>query len=287
MIQDIFPHRFRLDYQCSLPGEGDPVFVFRGANKREDRALASEAGEGVLPTYGGLLAAGAITDIGQLQFLFSIDETAYYLLNNGGTADIELPGFAYVAIRSFSSGGMAAALAFAGMTAYHLFSWYRDTIHCGRCGHKMVPFAAERAMECPACRNLVYPKLMPAVIIAVKDGERLLVSRYAGREYSGLALLAGFCEVGETLEQTVAREVQEEVGLRVKNITYFGSQPWGVDSNLLVGFTADVDGSTEIHMDKQELAAAGWVERSEIEPPQNLASLTATMMEAFRTGQIR
>ena len=135
MIQDIFPHRFRLDYQCSLPGEGDPVFVFRGANKREDRALVSEAGEGVLPTYGGLLAAGAITDIGQLQFLFSIDETAYYLLNNGGTADIELPGFAYVAIRSFSSGGMAAALAFAGMTAYHLFSWYRDTIHCGRCGH--------------------------------------------------------------------------------------------------------------------------------------------------------
>ena len=151
----------------------------------------------------------------------------------------------------------------------------------------MIPFATERAVECPSCRNLVFPKLMPAVIIAVKNGNKLLVSRYAGREYTGIALLAGFCEIGESLEQTVAREVKEEVGLQVKNITYFGSQPWGVDSNLLAGFFAEVDGSTEIHRDEQELAKAGWIDRSEIEPPKNLASLTMTMIEAFRTGDIQ
>ena len=289
MIQDISPKKFHLTYKASRPDAADPVFVFRGASKREDRALLHIAADGRLcpPTYADLCSAGAVRDPEQLQYLFAIDDTAYYLLRNGGADDIELPGVEYVVIRTFCDRAVTDDVSLAGMTAYHLFFWYRDNQRCGRCGQKMIPFAAERAVQCPACNNLVFPKLMPAVIIAVKDGERLLTSRYAGREYKGIALLAGFCEIGESLEQTVAREVEEEVGLKVKNITYFASQPWGMDSNLLMGFYADVDGSTEIHRDEQELATAQWVDRSELEPAKYLASLTMTMIEAFRTGEIR
>ena len=288
MIQDIAPKQLKLNYHLGLPGEEDPVFVFRGRIKREDRALVHKQVDGTLqvPTFRELKAAGAATENSPLQFLFAIDETEYYLLNNGGTDDIALEGYEYVSIRAFCD-GVVNDMSLAGMTAYHLFFWYRDNTCCGRCGSKMEPFDIERALRCPSCGNLVYPKLMPAVIIAVKDGEKLLVSRYAGREYKGIALLAGFCEIGESMEQTVAREVMEEVGLKVKNITYFGSQPWGIDSNLLAGFSCDVDGSPEIHRDDHELASAGWIDRSEIGPQQNVASLTRTMIEAFRTGKIR
>ena len=101
-----------------------------------------------------------------------------------------------------------------------------------------------------------------------------------------MTAFSGFCEVGESLEQTVAREVEEEVGLKVKNITYFGSQPWGLDSNLLVGYYCDVDGSTDIRCDEEELATAEWLNRSDIPEANNTASLTWTMIEAFRNGEI-
>ena len=91
-------------------------------------------------------------------------------------------------------------------------------------------------------------------------------------------------KVSETPEETVVREVMEEVGLKVKNITYYGSQPWGFDSNLLLGYFADVDGDDIIQLDEQELASAAFVDRENISPESNLISLTATMIEEFRLG---
>ena len=111
-----------------------------------------------------------------------------------------------------------------------------------------------------------------------------MISTYADRPYKGRALLAGFCEIGETPEQTVVREVQEEVGLRVKNIRYFDSQPWGFDSNLLLGYYCEVDGDISITMDETELATARFVKRDKIEEDKNLLSLTATMIDRFREG---
>lgn len=284
MIQDIAPKELRLPYKTISPLPEDAVFVFRGSTKREDRALLRLLDDGSIqpPRFQDL----RLHDTKQIQFLFSIDDKNYFLLNNGGADDIELPEYEYVTLLTFSEGKVINDVSLAGMTAYHLFFWYRENMYCGKCGHKTVPYSKERAVQCPSCKNLVFPKLMPAVIIAVRNGEKLLVSRYAGREYTGISLLAGFCEIGESLEQTVAREVKEEVGLQVKNIIYFGSQPWGMDSNLLMGFYADADGSTEIHRDEQELAKAGWMDRSEIKPVHNFASLTMTMIEAFRTGKI-
>ena len=99
------------------------------------------------------------------------------------------------------------------------------------------------------------------------------------------ALVAGFNEIGETLEETVAREVMEEVGLKVKNIRYYKSQPWGIVDDLLAGFYCDVDGSTEIRLDRNELKEAVWVERKDVEGQPHDLSLTNEMMVVFREGK--
>ena len=142
-----------------------------------------------------------------------------------------------------------------------------------------------RALSCD-CGNLVFPVIAPAVIVGVIHGDKILVTRYAGREFKGLALIAGFCEIGETAEDTVRREVMEEAGIRVKNIRYFASQPWGFASDLLLGYYAELDGSGELRIDEEELQSAAWVSREELEPVvENRLSLTGTMIERFRLGK--
>ena len=129
------------------------------------------------------------------------------------------------------------------------------------------------------------PKISPAVIIAVTDGNRILMSKYAGREYKKYALLAGFNEIGETIEETVKREVMEEVGLQVKNITYYKSQPWSFSDTLLMGFFCQLDGEDKITLDQEELALAQWFEREEIPVKEDDLSLTNEMMIAFKNGR--
>jgi NAD+ diphosphatase len=123
------------------------------------------------------------------------------------------------------------------------------------------------------------------VIIAVTDGDRLLLSKYAGRSYTRYALLAGYTEIGETLEQTVKREVMEEVGLRVKNIRYYKSQPWGVDGNVLMGFYCDLDGDDTIHIDENELAMAEFYGRRNLPAQDDGISLTREMIRVFQEGR--
>jgi NAD+ diphosphatase len=140
-------------------------------------------------------------------------------------------------------------------------------------------------LRCPNCGNLIFPRISPAVIIGVTNGEKLLMSKYAGRAYTRYALIAGFTEIGETLEETVKREVMEEVGLHVKNIRYYKSQPWGRDGGVLMGFFCDLDGSDEIHLDEKELALAEWHERSALPAEDDGISLTREMMRVFEEGR--
>lgn len=173
---------------------------------------------------------------------------------------------------------------YAGETAYHLYVWYRDNSFCGRCGERLEYSHKERAMICPSCGNVVYPKIAPAVIVGILNasGNKIVMTRYAGREYKGHALVAGFCEIGETAEDTVRREVLEEVGLHVRNIRYYKSQPWGFDSNLLFGYYCTADEDEPIHMDDGELAKAVWVSRDEIGEEERNLSLTAEMIMHFK-----
>ena len=174
---------------------------------------------------------------------------------------------------------------FAALTAWHLYVWYSANRFCGRCASPTVHDEKERMLRCPGCGNMIFPRISPAVIVAVTDGDRLLLSKYAGRAYTRYALLAGYTEIGETLEQTVAREVMEEVGLRVKNIRYYKSQPWGVDGNVLMGFYCDLDGDDVIHLDRQELAMAQWFPRDDLPAQDDGISLTREMIRIFGEGK--
>jgi NAD+ diphosphatase len=123
------------------------------------------------------------------------------------------------------------------------------------------------------------------VIIGIIKGDQILITKYR-TGYAHSALVAGFTEFGETLEQTVEREVMEEVGLKVKNIRYYKSQPWALAQDLLAGFFCEADVNSEIHMDEIELKYAEWVPREEIVLQPNNLSLTNEMMKVFKENTL-
>lgn len=162
--------------------------------------------------------------------------------------------------------------------------WYRDNRFCGRCGAPLEDSRTERALVCPACGRVVYPKICPAVIVAVRNGERLLLTRYAGRAIKNYALIAGFNEIGETIEDTVRREVFEETGVHVKNLQYYKSQPWVFTDTLLMGFYCDLDGDSHITLQESELSEGTWVRREDLPEDTAHLSLTGEMIDRFRRG---
>ena len=278
MIQDIQPHRYDHAYSHEAPRPDDVVLAFRG---REVLARLDAEGTLSFPRARDLpdLAQGLPTR------LFSVDEETYFLWR--APEPPEPPaGLSWVGVAAFRD-ATPLHRCFAGITGLHLWGWYDTNRFCGRCGHPMRPFGPERAMECPSCGNLSFPRISPAIIVGVTDGaDRIVMSRYAGRDYKDVALLAGFVEIGETPEDTVRREVAEEVGLRVTNVRYAGSQPWGMDGDLLLGYYADVEDPDEaLSIDRDELASARWVARDEIAPVPNRRTLTFDMIERFRLGE--
>ena len=221
-------------------------------------------------------------EIPESVYLFSIGEEDYFLTDIA--ADTQIEGFAFhkmFSVRTMQP--MKDVLAAA--TAWHLYVWYRDNQFCGRCGTKLAHDTLQRMMLCPGRRNLVFPKIAPAVIIGLTDGDKILMTKYAGREYKRYALIAGFTEIGETAEETVAREVMEEVGLKVKNIRYYKSQPWGFDSNLLLGYFCDLAEKAEIQLEEEELSLAEWVDYKDVPDDPEGLSLTREMMVHFRKSR--
>ena len=141
-------------------------------------------------------------------------------------------------------------------------------------------------MECPSCGNHEYPVLCPAVIVGITNKDKIILSKYEGRNFKRYALIAGFAEIGETIEETVHREVMEEVGLKVKNLRYYKSQPWSFSDSVMIGFTADLDGDDTIRLEEDELAEAGWFSRDEIVEYPPYISVGHEMMKAFKYGTL-
>lgn len=274
MIQDLDSYIFRNEYNHQQPSVGDTTFIFQ-----ERKILIKKQEEQItFPKYE-MLQGEKVNYI----YLFSVGDEGYYLAD---TKEVEvIEGYSWENI-SMVRTLQPKYQAFAAITAYHLFNWYRSNRFCGSCGQPMIHSQKERALCCEDCGNIVYPRISPAVIVGITDGNRLLMTRYAGRESKRYGLVAGFCEIGETAEETVAREVMEEVGLKVKNIRYYKSQPWGFSGDLLLGFFAEVDGSSEIVMDENELSEATWMEREAISLEGDGISLTSEMILLFK-NQIR
>lgn len=138
-----------------------------------------------------------------------------------------------------------------------LAEFYRSHKFCGYCGHEMHVSKTEWAMLCSHCRERYYPQISPCIIVAIRRDDHILLAQHTRHRNGIYTVLAGFVEVGETLEQAVAREVMEESSIRVKNLRYVTSQPWPFPQSLMTAFMADYH-SGEIKIDPKELIDAGW-----------------------------
>lgn len=297
MIQDIGSSRFDITFENYRPEKTDYVLRF----DQDGRIWVDCSGDCLVFPKGY-----EEEDVDRIVYLFSVDEVRYFLLLNHDeirykecsdkkNADLKITdkdnsdeselynGFLYKGLRELrrTCCNVDNLIVF---TAYHLWRWYMDHHFCGRCGGKLKFKDTERALVCECCENTIYPRINPAVIVGVINGDSILITRYQ-RGYAHNALVAGFVEIGETLEQTVCREVMEETGIRVRNIRYYKSQPWGMAQDVLMGFFCNAD-DYEIKMDENELRFAGWVRREDIELQPDDLSLTNEMMMVFKEGKI-
>jgi NAD+ diphosphatase len=164
--------------------------------------------------------------------------------------------------------------------ATQMIEWSDTHRFCGRCAAPTERIAGERCMRCPACGLLGYPRIAPAVIVLVRRGDEALLAR--GARFPGLfySTLAGFVEIGESLEETIVREVREEVGIDVKATRYFGSQPWPFPHSLMVGFFAEWAGG-EIQPDGTEILDARWFRSDALPPVPPRLSIARHLIDAW------
>lgn len=268
MIQDIAPSKLLNAFSARSPRAKDRMLCFDAEGK-----LLVRLRDGFIcyPAVGEVPSDGAV-------YLFSVDDDGYFM--GAGAETPSLPGFGYRSVRELRDCANGKEL-YAAFTAYHLWRWYADNRYCGRCGGGTAYHETERALRCAHCGHVIYPRINPAVIVGVVKGDCLLITRYRAG-YAHNALIAGFTEIGETAEETAAREVMEETGVKVKNIRYYKSQPWGMAQDLLMGFFCEADGDAAIRMDENELRFAEWVRREDIVLQPNDLSLTNDMMKHFK-----
>jgi len=237
----------------SIPPEGasEPAWWFIFQNDRMLVRVVDERVEVPKVLDPGSLYRGPL----RTQYLGALDGVRCYAAALEGRASID-GGMALFTLRELFGRAPDDLLRVAAR-AFHVLYWDENTRFCGRCGRQMELSKTERAKLCPSCGFTGYPRISPAVIVAVVKGNEILLanaSRFPANFYS---VLAGFVEPGESFEECIVREVKEEVGIDVKNIRYFASQPWPFPDSLMTAFTAEYAGG-EIHVDGMEVTEARW-----------------------------
>jgi NAD+ diphosphatase len=180
-------------------------------------------------------------------------------------------------------GPLPDRLFWAAGTAFQVMDWDRTHRYCSRCGAATTGKPGERAKVCPSCGLVFYPRISPAVIVAVVDGDRILLGRAHRFPVEMYSVIAGFVDPGESLEECVHREVAEETGIRIRNVRYFGSQPWPFPNSLMVGFTAEYAGG-ELVVDAAELASADWFTASALPRIPDRLSIARRLIDWFVGG---
>jgi NAD+ diphosphatase len=212
------------------------------------------------------------------QFLGTLDGQACYSADVPEGIDAP-PGMLFSGLRGLFD-SLDGALYRVAVVAVQVVDWDRIHQFCGRCGEKTRYKEGERAKECPRCGLTSFPRISPAVIVAVERDQEILLARANRFPTAFYSVLAGFVEPGETLEETVAREVKEEVGIELTNIRYFGSQPWPFPDSLMIGFTAQYAGG-EICIDGTEIVDAGWFEADELPELPGKISIARQLIDWF------
>jgi NAD+ diphosphatase len=231
---------------------------------------------GYLPAYGEL------ADIRHLvthsNFMGTLDRKPVFALElEESTPDIGQ--FSFTPLRGTFGTLDEDTWLIAGRAAM-ILDWDRNHQYCGACGTATEPLDSERAKRCPTCDLVAYPRVSPAVIVLVERGDEVLLARGAHLSSGMYALIAGFVEAGESLEDAVHRELREEVGIEVQDICYFGSQPWPFPHSLMVGFTAQY-ASGEIRIEPNELEDARFFSPDEIPPVPPRLSIARRLIDAY------
>ncbi len=191
-----------------------------------------------------------------------------------------------VELREITNLSNDAGLFILAGAANHLLHWYEVNRYCGYCGHEMTDKTDERAKNCPKCGHFVYPRISPATITAVFRDDEILLAHNSNFREGLYSLIAGYVEPGETLEQCVEREIREEVGLKVKNIHYFGSQPWPFPDSLMMAFTAEYD-SGEINVDHIEISDAAWFKADTLPGIPSTDSIAGKLIRWYKDGKTK
>jgi NAD+ diphosphatase len=277
MIHEIYPHRFNNSYIANQKiGENDFVFHFNG----NSLLFKVNGGAFTLPKKKDFHIK---PDATEAIFLFTLNDIPCFLVTD--ELNVENAELVYKEINFFRN-IKQQEIAWASIAAYHLMNWYSQNKFCGKCGTATLHKPDERALSCPACNTVLYPKISPAIIVAIICNDKILLasnSNFPARWYS---LIAGYVDIGEPLEDTVKREVKEEVGLDVRNIRYYKSQPWPLTGSLMVGFIAEADDTQPIALDTRELADAAWFTRGSLPNYPPSLGISGEMIAKFDKGEL-
>lgn len=242
-----------------------------------DALLLLFQGDRLLVGEGGELPHGLPADFGLLeaQFLGTLNGRAAF-----GAAYAQAPpaDFTFKRLRGLFGALPDPVFALAAY-AYQVVEWDRTNRFCGACATPTLPHPTERAKRCPNCGLTSYPRLAPAVIVLVRRGGEVLLARSPHFPQGLYSTIAGFVDLGETLEDAVHREVREEVGVEIAKVRYFGSQPWPFPHSLMVGFTAEYAGG-DIKVDGVEIEDAGWFGVGELPQIPTKISISRALIDA-------
>lgn len=204
-----------------------------------------------------------------------LNRPCYAISATGSPAE----GFTPMGLRSLLGRTNQSIFYLAGR-ALQVIEWHETHQFCGRCGTAMQDHGHDRAKLCPQCKLINYPRLSPSIIVLITKGQEMLLARNAAWPNGMYSTLAGFVEAGESIEQTVHREVHEEVGLRVKNLQYFGSQSWPFPNSLMLGFHAEYE-SGDIVCQEGEIADAQWFTRDNLPQTPPKTAISGWLIEEF------
>ena len=277
MIHEIFPHQFDNHFIITDNiAENDYILHYN----EKSLLLKINGDEFQLPTKKDV---SDIFDTTERTFLFSLNGVRCFLVWNA-TRLID-DRFVYKEINSFRTLN-PREIAWICIVGFQLNNWYLENKFCGKCGTKTAEKPDERAIICPNCSTVVFPKISPAIIVAILCKDKILLAHNSNFEQKRYSLVAGYVDVGETLEETVMREVKEEVGLDVKNIRYYKSQPWAFSGSMMIGFTAEADDTQPIRPDNVEITEADWFSRENLPNHPPKISIAGEMIDKFEKGEL-
>jgi len=277
MINEIFPHRFNNQFiGTNHITEDDYILHYQ-----DNSLLLKSTDDGFeIPRKKDV---STILDTTERTFLFSLNEVRCFLIWEEPKTVNE--PFVYKEISLFRT-LQPQEIAWVGLVGHQLMNWYLQNKFCGTCGSKTQTKLDERAITCPACHTTVYPKISPAIIVAITNNDKILLASNAKFRENWYSLIAGYADIGESLEEAVMREVKEEVGLDVKNIRYYKSQPWPFSDSMMIGFFAEADDTQPVRPDHIEITDAQWFTRENLPNHPPAISIAGEMIEKFEKGEV-